>query len=698
MFITPTVAARLLAFLTLGATAISAQPVTTRTDEVAQQLNEWFVNGTAAGLKAITYENRDGQHSPLNTSQYPLLQVFKGTETDKGAATKIRDTPTLGNCSMASAATQFGCLPRLYMMDPGGNRFLAQQYLSNNLFIYPEHQDHDIGANGIGGGYGDLLPLNTPSLLISQGSSFTDQPFLQALLSTTAAFRPETQKLLIEKRLLCPTLQSIFRRANKMVQTPEDYFAGKAHPVVFDGAQIDEAKMIRIAHDMTPEGIPPVVAMQILEETKIEEGKNYFEAAGNHPWQLADTPVSIARILRGNEAEHGMLVSLDKSLNPAKGPLQMRAALLQGDPRFVRIEIGEGKPYIRLRVRWQPPVINATGIRSHRIDIGIFADNGASISAPSIISFYMLPNEMHFYDEQGRVSEIHYQTHNPDLGLPVTDTDPRWVKIFLALSLKDTNLRGRLLDQILSPAERDGLQKLYLALKPQLDALTAAERDSKRKDEAAKLRSQLGSGISAALKQTITEKPGLNAKQTAEKVLHTIAGFQTLYLGFQRELDSLAAQSSKTSAVADVRAELHRLIMQGVLIEHASGQIDTMSPPDKLSLGERHMLRGLNLTLLSQVLFPDVLERSTAPAQVSPRLTTPKQWRDVYRYDPDSGKFLGWIRYEKARIANFDPEGRFQPDGPGGKSVPVIYLKGDNNDTLTWQPSAEPAGVLPKEK
>ncbi|MDZ4402153.1 hypothetical protein [Prosthecobacter sp.] len=691
---------RLLAFLTLGISGIIAQPVTMRTDSVAKLLNEWFVNGTAAGLKAISYENRDGQHSPLNTAQYPLLQVFKGAENDKGAATQLRLQPTLGNCSMASGATQLGCLPRLYMMDPGGNRFLAQQYLSNNLFIYPEHQDYDIGANGIGangigGGYGDLLPLNTPSLLISQGSSGTDQPFLQALLSTAAAFRPETQKLLIEKRLLMPTLQSIFRRSNKMIQVPEDYFTGKAHPPVFDGTQIDEEKMVRIAHDMTPEKIPPLVLLQVIEESKIEAGKNFFELPGPYPWQLSDTPVSIARILRGNEAEHGMLIGFEKTLNLTKSPLQMRATVLQGDPRFVRIESAPGGNVMRLRVRWQPPVFTASGIRSHRIDIGIFADNGASISAPSIVSFYMLPNEMHFYDEQGHVSEIHYQTHNPDFGLPVADTDPRWVKVLLAFSLKDTNLRGRLLDQILTPAERDGLQKHYLALKPQMDALTAAERDDKRKEEAAKLRTKLGESIRFALKTRITEKAELTTRTTIEKVLHAIASFHPFYLGSQRELDALASTSSKSSAIADVRAELHRLIMQGVLVEHASGQIDTMSPPDKLSLGERYMLRGLNLTLLSQVLFPDVLERSTAPAYVSPRLTTPKPWRDVYRYDPDSGALQGWIRYSGARIANFDATGRFQPDGPKGKAVPVIYAK-DANGSLTWQPQAEPTPVAPK--
>ncbi len=692
---TATAALRLLAFFALGGSGVcTADVVTTRTDAVAKLLNEWFAAGTAAGLEAITYENRDGQHSPLNTATYPQLKVHKAGAGDVGAATQLRSVPTLGNCSMASAATQLGCLPRLYMMDPGGNRFLARQYLSNNLFIYPEHQDYDIGANGVGG-YGDLLPLNTPALLISQGSSYTDQPFLQAMLSATAAFPPATQKLLIEKRLLIPTLQSIFRRSNKMVVTAEDYFAGKAHPPVFDSKQLDEEKMVRIAHEMTPDKLPPVVIMEIVEETKMEAGVNYFEAPGSFPWQISDSPVSIGRILRGNEAAHGMLISLEKTLNPVKSPMQMRAVLLQGDPRFVRIETGPNKAAMRLSVRWQPPTLTATGIRTHRIDIGIFADNGVSISAPAILSFYMLPNEMHFYDDKGRVSEIHYQTHNPDFGLPPADTDPRWLKVLLACSLKDSNLRSRIVEQILSAAELDGMQKTYLALKPKADAFLAAEKDPKRKDEAAKLRDALGEAISAALKEPVVEKSQLTTRGAVEKVLLAIANFHTFYLGAQRELDALAGTSPKATARADIRAELHRLIMQGVVVEQASGQVDTMSPPDKLSVGERHMLRGLNLTLLSQVLFPDALERSTAPAYVSPRLTTPKQWRDVYRYDPESGKLLGWLRYAQGRIANFDDKGRLMPDGPQGKAVSVSYLAGDNS-TLTWQPQAEPAPVSPK--
>ena len=696
MLTSPTACFNLLAFLTLGLTGVVAQPVTTQTDKVAELLNDWFAKGTAAGLQAIMYENRDGQHSPLNTAQYPQLQVYHGAENGKGAAMQLRSQPTLGNSSMSSGATQMGCLPRIIMMDPGGNLFLAKQYLSNNLFIYPEHQDYDIGANGIGG-YGDLLPLNTPCLLISQGSSFSDQAFLKALLSTTAAFPPDTQKLLIEKRLLMPTLQSIFRRSNRVVQTSEDYFTGKAHPPVFEGTQIDEEKMVRMAHDMTPAKIPPLVLLRVIEESKIEAGKNFFELTGSHPWQLSDTPVSIARIMRGNAAEHGMLIGFDKTVNLFKAPLKMRACVLQGDPRFVHIESEPGADVMRLRIRWEPPVITATGIRSHRIDIGVFADNGSSISAPAIISFYMLPNEMHFYDEKGRVSEIHYQTHNPDFGLPVTDTDPRWVKILLAFSMKDTNLRSRLLEQILTPAERSGMQQHYIVLKPMLDAFRAIEYADKRKDEAARLLTKLGESISAALKKPVVEKSDLTVRATIEKVLNAVANFHPLYIGSQRELDALATASSKTTAVADVRAELHRLIMQGVLIEQASGQIDTISPPDKLSLGERYMLRGLNITLLSQVIFPDVLERSTAPAYVSPRLTTPKQWRDVYRYDPTSGALQGWIRYADARIANFDAEGRLQPDGPKGKSVPVLYLINEKG-LLTWRAQPAPKPVTSSSK
>ncbi|MBK8095228.1 MAG: hypothetical protein IPK32_25470 [Verrucomicrobiaceae bacterium] len=83
---------------------------------------------------------------------------------------------------------------------------------------------------------------------------------MQAFLSATAAFFSQTQRFLIENKILMPTLQSIFRQSNKMVTTPADYLTGKAHPVVFDGTQMDEEKMVRLAHSMQPDSVPPLAS------------------------------------------------------------------------------------------------------------------------------------------------------------------------------------------------------------------------------------------------------------------------------------------------------------------------------------------------------------------------------------------------------------------------------------------------------
>jgi hypothetical protein len=135
----------------------AADPITTRTDEVGTLLNNWAAKGTSAGLSAITYENRDDAHSPLPLAMWPGLKTRTFTEDDrkagrhKGPSNLIHPNPTFGNCSMAAPADRGGSLARFYFMDPSGATFLAKQYLSNQLYIYPEHQDYDPGGNGTGG-------------------------------------------------------------------------------------------------------------------------------------------------------------------------------------------------------------------------------------------------------------------------------------------------------------------------------------------------------------------------------------------------------------------------------------------------------------------------------------------------------------------------------------------------------------------
>lgn len=662
--------------------------VTERKDSVGTQLNEWYRSGKAAGLSAISYENRDGQHSPLNTSLYPQLQIYKPDSKSGppiGPASQLRMMPIVGNCSMSAPATQGGSLPRFYQMTPDGTKFVMMQYLTNNLLIYPEHQDYDIGANGVGG-YGDLYPANNCCTLISQGSSGSDQPFLQAVLATIAAFPPDTQEALIRQRILMPTVQAIFRQSNKMVVKDADYFSGIAHPPVFDSAKIDEEKMIRLAQEMTPAKIPPLVQISVVEETDLSAGRHYFEKADVMSHKLADTPVAISRIMRGNVDQYGMVVHLGKTADIIKRPVKIMFQVLQGDPRLIQIEHSAASPYARIKLRWHPPMTTATGIRSHRVDIGIFSTNGLSVSAPAIISFYMLPNERRFYDTQGRLSEIDYHARNPDPGLPVSPKDTRWLRAMLDTSITSDGLRSRLMEKMLSPVERKAIQALWIPLDERLQVIRGLESKPSSKDSAARLRADLEKDLSAALDTKLPGDRGLTVKSAIARSLDTLSTISDLYPSLQKELQDLAASSPKKTAEEDIRAEVNRLIELGILIEQADGIITTVTASDKLSPSERYHLHELNLTVLSQVIFPDSLDRSTAPAWVDPRLTTPKPWRDIFRHDEATGRRLGWIRHQGGRTHWFDAEGRLLPDGPKHpeKAVPVTYQINDKG-LLEWR-------------
>jgi hypothetical protein len=663
----------LLAGLILCLPSSLGAQVTTRTDAVGRLLNEWHAKGQAAGLAAITYENRDGGHSALNAAEYPQLKVFQHTpETGgaKGPAERLRPLPIVGNCSMAAPAASGGSLPRLYQMSPKGVEFLMMQYLASQMFIYPEHQDYDAGGNGVGG-YGDLFPVNNATVLITQGSSGSDLPFVNAILATIAALPPDTQEILIQKRVLMPTVQAIFRQTSRRAQGGNAYETGTAHPAVFDSRDIDEERMVRLAHGMTPGQIPPLAQVQVLEESALVSGRHFFEADPDMPWKLADTPVSVGRVLWGNVAWHEMKLSAANSGDLLRRPVQIRWKVLQGDPSAVEITPSADGREARVRVRWQAPFTTAGGIRSHRLDIGVFADNGIAVSAPAFLSFYQLPNERHFHDRGGRVAEILYQTHNPDLGLPAASADTRWLKVMSAVAVKGDGLKNRLMQRLLTGADRDLIQAEWLKL---TELAKTAEP------------ARASSALQSALERKMPGDGGLTLRQTLESAFSAAADFTDLYPSFQRELDKLAASSPKRTAAADVRAEVVRLIDLGVLIEEASGAVQTVSPPDRLSEAERFYLRGLNLTLLSEVLFPEALERSTAPAWVDPRLTTPKPWRDIFRYDEKTGALVGWTRHGGGRAAAFDAEGRFLPDGfkHPGVAQPVVYEKGPGG-VLTWR-------------
>ena len=130
----------------------------------------------------------------------------------------------------------------------------------------------------------------------------------------------------------------------------------------------------------------------MLEEDLGTEGVDYFGQGLTE--QLFDTPGAIARIWRSKAYRRSMVVSAEGSRDPNGRPLAFHWRLLQGDPgagddraarRRSRARGSRSTGTTPFRISEDNPLI------SSRVDIGVFADNGAHDSAPAILSWYFPP-------------------------------------------------------------------------------------------------------------------------------------------------------------------------------------------------------------------------------------------------------------------------------------------------------------------
>ncbi len=355
--------------------------------------------GRAAGNHGDLYENRDRGHSPLPQEKFPQLthieydEELRAERLDYGLAGPVLfDAPLIGNSSTALkhgpfwrsqprlALTQGQWLPRLY-----------QNYIAGQMHVYPEHRDHDPE-------HGDLIPAATPFFVISQGSSYSDQPHVRALAMAFAALRPETKAFLRANQLLAPTVQMILRRSLAPVRAREDYRSGLAHPSVLPREQLNPARMVKLANALTPETVPPMVRLAVLSETEAAEGVDFFGEGLSE--RFFDTPVAIARVWRSFVARRSMVVSAEATRDPAGRSPQFHWRVLRGDPDRTRVEPLDARGLrARITVDWQPPrpVPGRRDILSNRVDIGVFATNGAFDSMPGLISILLPQHETRVY-------------------------------------------------------------------------------------------------------------------------------------------------------------------------------------------------------------------------------------------------------------------------------------------------------------
>ncbi|MEM7250481.1 MAG: hypothetical protein AAF493_03610 [Pseudomonadota bacterium] len=411
-----------------------AAEVTTLDDDVSQRLNRWYAEGSAAGNHGDLYDNRDREHSLFPVSQYPQLRrvFYLPHEVNKNldwrAQSRVVFTPVFGNTSMASSPQRGGSLPRIYYNDPNRLQFLHNRYRFNNLYVYPEHQDHDPAPRG----FGDLYPTNTPYVLISQGSSGSDQPFLHAIAKTLAAFHPHVKATLARLGFLAPTVQKLLRRHNSVVSSREDYLSGIAHPTVFSEGYLDVSAMVNAAHRLTVDDIPPLARLRLLSENRLRAGVDYFEPSRlTVSESLASTPQLIARVARGIAYENKVTVTASAEDVNGHSLKRVYWTILRGQAERIQIETtGQFGETARISVGYHSrfPVAPGAALTSTRVDIGVFVETASGISPPSLVTFYHLPSEERRYNEKKQLIERRFLGH----GTPPGRASPYSDRLFTA--------------------------------------------------------------------------------------------------------------------------------------------------------------------------------------------------------------------------------------------------------------------------
>ena len=214
-----------------------------------------------------------------------------------------------------------------------------------------------------------------------------------------AAFRPDTKARLTQENLIVPTVQMVFRRSLQNVLSRDDYFSAAAHPAAFERYQPQprphgQPRQLDRARRHPAAGAGSAWSRRI----SATEGVDYFGAGLSE--QLFDTPAAIARIWRSRACTRAMTVSAEETADPNGRPLSFEWRLLQGDPDAGAHHPRRGRP--------QPRASRSTGtspsrspkdnpIRSARVDIGVFANNGVHDSAPAILSMAFPTHETRVY-------------------------------------------------------------------------------------------------------------------------------------------------------------------------------------------------------------------------------------------------------------------------------------------------------------
>ena len=379
--------------------------------------------------KAIVYINHHQNH-PDVPAECLICPIFPKAAREAGVDTGAANIHFGGYPVIVASDWSSGddklenvsSVPALLAMERG--RALLESkyvYCLNVLGIYSAGSDY--GEDGI-----DRFQAYFPGCIAHQGDADESDKFVRLAVEALRAMPTEVVRAHAARQLL-----NLIRRGQRCVKCEEDFMSGIAQRPVLKFADIDCDKVIAMASKISEDDLQPDPALIMTDEsssdcvqTKVNDiFRNSFDDL-----VIADSPQHFGMTMRfGQNAARYIF----KTFPQKEGEVVWK--VLQGDPAKVHISTVDGDPDARrIEFNWQPvfdvDLPDGTKLKSSRVDVGIFHVVNGKASTPSIISMYMMPNEMREYDKDGTLVSIDYSKRQLDDYCPSSCPKGDWKDVF----------------------------------------------------------------------------------------------------------------------------------------------------------------------------------------------------------------------------------------------------------------------------
>ena len=385
----------------------------------------WLSEGSAVGNTGDLYLNRDRGHSTIAVGDFPQLTVVRypksaqATFADVDHPNALFPCPVFGNISRGYTQGPFWrSMARFSMTEHGLAARMDALDRNNQFWIMPCVNDYGKPL------LGDVFPANAPFQFVSQGASWSDQPFLRAALAASASFTQATKAAMIKRHLMGPTLQWLLRSTQKDVATETDYLSAKAHPTAFASKRLDVVRLVKKAHALRPEQIPPTVSLDLINSRMFPV--KYPQPLRDYPDLLSElvfaSPSAIAFLLRAPAGERTFLFRA-RPFPAETTDVTYTWCVVNGDPKRVKISAPLGEALNTPDRGFAQIVLDRRGL-TNRLDVACFAKTKDSEwGAPAIISFSPVSLETRVYRPDGKIESIDYTNPSmtycdPNLALP----------------------------------------------------------------------------------------------------------------------------------------------------------------------------------------------------------------------------------------------------------------------------------------